>query len=262
MLQEGPWPAWCPPWGPLQASVCAEGRSQQGTCACVHTPAVSAHPYADTVHTPAHACSGNHIYTDTHRHSDTQTDHKHTPACSHLNSLYTHVHLHTCVHSHVYVPCATWCHTRVCPPQLVHTHVHVRDHHSPAPQHPLPGTHHARTPCCMSPLLSQPCQAQSPWPRGKQCGIWRRATNCIAMATRHRGLISPRIQPGSWLTSEQPRATASWQGHGQNGCSAMGYRHTDTSAGHGQAQWYLEEVLAVEGGLAHQPRQRAGSTQG
>lgn len=57
--------------------MCAEGRSQQGTCACVHTPAVSAHPYADTVHTPAHACSDNHIYTDTHRHSDTQTD-KHT----------------------------------------------------------------------------------------------------------------------------------------------------------------------------------------
>lgn len=123
MLQEGPWPAWCPPWGPLQASVCAEGRSQQGTCACVHTPAVSAHPYADTVHTPAHACSGNHIYTDTHRHSDTQTDHKHTPACSHLNSLYTHVHLHTCVHSHVYVPCATWCHTHVCalPSSCTHT---------------------------------------------------------------------------------------------------------------------------------------------
>lgn len=66
---------------------------------------------------------GFHTYTDTHRHSDTQTDHKHTPACSHLNSLYTHVHLHTCVHSHVYVPCATWCHTHVCalPSSCTHT---------------------------------------------------------------------------------------------------------------------------------------------
>lgn len=42
----------------------------------------------------------------------------------------------------------------------------------------------------------------------------------------------------------------------------MGHRHMATSASHGWVWWYLEEVLAVEGGLAHQPGQRAGNTQG
>lgn len=119
------------------------------------------------------------------------------------------MHLHTCMHART--------HTHTCahlvppsvPPSLC-THAHAcackatmaglpgaRSPAAPAmPEHP------AACPCCPS----RPRQAPSPWPRGKRCRIWRRATNCIAMATRHRGLISPRIQPGSRLTSEQPQS--------------------------------------------------------
>lgn len=64
----------------------------------------------------------------------------------------------------------------------------------------------SRHPTTCPHCLSWARQAPSLWPRGKQCRIWRHATNCIAMATRHRGLISPRIQPGSRLTSEQPQS--------------------------------------------------------
>lgn len=263
-LQERAWPCLVPsPGAPgclcthtLQAHVCAEGWSQQDTLPqCQHTLALCTH-----LHMPTQVTTCAHTHWQPLKHKLTTNTHLHT----HLNStVHTRAPARLCALTRGCALCWMVSHTRPCPPQLVHKHVHVQDHHSLAPQHPLPGsTYRARTSCCMCPLPSQSCQALSPWPRGKRCGIWRRATNCIAMATRHRGLISPRIQPGSWLTSEQPRATASWQGHGQDGCPTMGHGHTATSARHDRARGYLEEVLAVEGGLAHQAGQRAGNAQG
>lgn len=210
----------------------------------------------------------------------------HTPCVhvlyTHVHSLYTHMHLHVCTQTHTHAcACPVLVGATERPPQLVHTHTHMRvqGHCGRAPQCPLPGRSlHARTSRCMSPLPIPATPGPEPM-----------ATGEAMQDLEARNKLHFHGNEAPWTDFSQdtarivadvraaPEPAASWQGragsravssgaprapgHGQAGCPAVGYRHTGTLAGHGWARRYLEEVLAVEGGLAHQAGQRAGGAQ-
>lgn len=145
--------------------------------------------------------------TDTHRRTPRALLPVHTRELAARTRVLTVHAPHVRVHAHslytdtrVCAPCASG--ATECPAQLVRTHARAEPPRPRSLAAPAVPEHLTACPRCPSRLR----QAPSPWPRGKRCRIWRRATNCIAMATRHRGLISPRIQPGSRLTSEQPQS--------------------------------------------------------
>ena len=155
----------------------------------------------------------------------------------------------------------------------------VQGHRGRAPQCPLPGsTRHARTSRCMSPLPISATPGPEPM-----------ATGEAMQDLEARNKLHFHGNEAPWTDFSQdtarivadvraaPEPAASWQGragsgavssgaprapgHGQAGCPAVGYQHTGTLAGCGWARRYLEEVLAVEGGLARQAGQRAGGAQ-
>lgn len=190
---------------------------------------------------------------------------------THVHSLYTHMHLHTCTHTLVCTPG-----TAECAPQLVHarTRVCVQGHHGRPPRRPLPGsTRRAGTSRCMSSLPVPATPGPEPVATGEamQDLEARNKLHCHGNEAPWTDFSQDTARLAADVRAA-PEPAASWQGrvgsgaprtpsHGQAGCPAVGYRHTGTLAGHGWARRYLEEVLAVEGGLAHQAGQRAGGTQ-
>jgi len=137
----------------------------------------------------------------------------HTCTCTDAHTATVHEHLHICTCVLLSVVGVQLSMVRT------YTHTHAHTHTCKAVGAPA--------------VLGHPFPIPVPTAMGKRCGIWRRATTRIAMVTRRRGLISPRIQPSSGLTSE-PAVSRLWGRAGQ----AAGPRCGSTS----RKSWLSKEA--------------------
>lgn len=226
-----------------------------------HTPTVSVHPYTGTVCTPAHTCRGNHMCPHTGRHSNTQTDHKHTPTHSHLSST-VHTRALVCTHMCTCPVLDGVTNTCVPSPACEHTRACVRP---PQPSSPAP-TPWQHTPCKDIQLYVPIAIPAMPGPEPMATGeaMWdleaRNKLHCHGNEAPWTDFSqdTARLMADVRAAPSHCELAGPWPGWvPRHGVPAHGYLSRARPA-----RWYLEEVLAVEGGLAHQPGQRAGNTQG